>query len=61
MIEISDRCPADHPCPLVSSCPAGAISQMEYGKPVIDDERCTGCNLCVKSCPKGAVRNAVPA
>lgn len=34
-------------------CNFGAISiNKETGLPEVDDEKCTGCNACVKACPK---------
>jgi Fe-S-cluster-containing dehydrogenase component len=35
----------------VSACPFGAITKTEHGPVVIDHEKCTGCQLCVKACP----------
>lgn len=35
----------------VSACPFGAITKTEQGPVVIDHEKCTGCQLCVKACP----------
>ncbi|MDR0325372.1 MAG: RnfABCDGE type electron transport complex subunit B [Oscillospiraceae bacterium] len=35
----------------VHACPFGAISVVD-GVAVVDPERCTGCRLCVSSCPK---------
>jgi len=33
-------------------CAFGAITMGEDGLPIIDEEKCTGCGLCVKACPK---------
>lgn len=33
-------------------CPVNAITMGENGLPVIDEAKCTGCELCVKECPK---------
>jgi ferredoxin len=56
MITITQRCPADHPCPLVRICPENAISQpVKNGLPVIDRDRCIECGICVDSCPQSAV------
>lgn len=50
-------CPQDHHCPLIEKCPVGAISQhnVEF-LPAYDPQKCIKCNLCVESCPRGAVR-----
>lgn len=36
----------------VTACNFDAIHIGEKGLPVVDDEKCTGCGLCVKACPK---------
>ena len=33
-------------------CPFGAIRMDANGLPVVDTEKCTGCGICVDSCPK---------
>jgi Na+-translocating ferredoxin:NAD+ oxidoreductase subunit B len=35
-----------------ASCPFGAIAMNSNGLPVIDEEKCTGCNVCVVTCPR---------
>jgi ferredoxin len=45
-----EKCPKNHHCPLVESCPAGAISQQGFAAPVVDVEKCVTCGLCVNSC-----------
>jgi ferredoxin len=52
---IVNRCPQNHPCPLVDLCPTGAISQRGYAAPVIDAEKCIECGACSVSCGFGAV------
>jgi RnfABCDGE-type electron transport complex B subunit len=37
-------------------CPFGAISMDENGLPVIDEEKCTGCEQCVAVCPRKVIR-----
>ena len=54
-IVIGNRCPQNHPCPLVRACPAGAISQEGFAAPVIDEEKCVECGLCAVSCGYRAV------
>jgi Fe-S-cluster-containing hydrogenase component 2 len=44
-------CPQNHPCPSVNICPTGAIVQRSaYEAPEINDKKCTGCGLCLRSC-----------
>lgn len=56
-----DRSPA---CPARRACPRGAIVPIPGGRYpgangyTIDQERCTGCGICIRSCPTGAVRLA---
>jgi len=37
------------------ACPFGAITMDERGLPVIDLDLCTGCEVCVKECPRGRI------
>jgi len=34
------------------ACPFDAIAVKENGLPEVDEEKCTGCGLCVKACPR---------
>lgn len=54
-----NRCPQNHPCPLVARCPVGAISQTGYGLPVIDREKCISCGICLRGCPTRAMQEKV--
>ena len=36
-------------------CPSGVIHKDEEGRVLIDQERCTGCGLCVQGCPYGCI------
>lgn len=36
-------------------CPFGAITMSEKNIPIIDYDKCTGCGLCVKQCPKKVI------
>lgn len=60
-IESCDRSPA---CPARRVCPRGAIVPVPGGRYpgengyVVDETRCTGCAICVRSCPGRAVRVA---
>gem|GEM_PF-822884 len=56
-VVIPEKCPQDHPCPLVKVCPVGAISQLGFAAPVIDEEKCIQCGACLTQCGKGAVRD----
>jgi len=44
------HCP-DPAC--AKACPKGAISRGEDGLVLVDEERCSGCRLCVSACPFG--------
>ncbi len=37
----------------LKSCPFGAITFNEAGRPVVDEAKCTGCKKCVAACPRG--------
>ncbi len=34
------------------ACPFEAITMNDNGLPVVDEEKCTGCNVCVVTCPR---------
>jgi len=38
-----------------SVCPFGAIGVDAENIPVVDEEKCTGCGICVKNCPKSVL------
>ncbi|MFC2161069.1 4Fe-4S binding protein [Acidobacteriota bacterium] len=48
---LKERCPQDHPCPLIRACPVGAISQTGWGAPAVDLPKCIECGICTNSCP----------
>jgi len=48
------RCPQNHPCPMVRTCPVGAIAQQGVKAPTLDQDKCIQCGKCVKGCPMGA-------
>ena len=50
-----NRCPQNHPCPSVRVCPVQALSQVGYGAPVADMDKCIKCGKCVRYCPMGAI------
>jgi RnfABCDGE-type electron transport complex B subunit len=37
-------------------CPFNAVEIGSEGLPVFDHEKCTGCNICVKNCPRNILR-----
>lgn len=39
----------------IEVCPAGAISKLDNGTTIIDQNRCIGCKNCTVACPFGAV------
>lgn len=59
------QCDKSPMCPPKKLCPAKAISQ-EKGKGIlgflsggvstVDESKCTGCGLCVRYCPHGAIK-----
>jgi Na+-translocating ferredoxin:NAD+ oxidoreductase RNF subunit RnfB len=40
----------------VKVCKFGALSMGANGIPVIDDDKCRGCKVCVSECPQGIIR-----
>ncbi len=50
------RCPQNHRCPAVRVCPVGAIHQDGFSLPKIDTDKCTGCQMCTRFCPMGAIK-----
>ena len=49
-----NKCPQDHPCPVIPRCPKRAISQNEFDLPIVDNDKCIRCMICVKICPYSA-------
>ncbi len=43
-------------CPALESCPPKALSRNENGLILVDEEKCSGCGNCVKTCSLGAIR-----
>ena len=39
----------------VEVCPTGALSKTEAGTISVDEEKCSGCRLCVDECIVGAI------
>jgi len=50
----ANRCDNSPFCPARRVCPRGAIlpNGMSY---TVDDAKCTGCGVCVRACPMGAI------
>lgn len=53
---VKERCPQNHPCPAIRSCPVDAITQKGFGLPKIDMDKCIQCKKCIKFCPMGAIQ-----
>lgn len=55
---LCDRSPT---CPVRRHCPTGAVIPREGGSYpgaagwIVDEDRCTGCGVCVRACPMRAV------
>lgn len=51
------ECPQEIPCdPCSENCPVGAIELDEINQsPRVDGDRCTGCSVCVETCPGLAI------
>ena len=45
-----ELCPQNHPCPTISICPTGAISQKGFAAPTIDNDKCICCCKCARAC-----------
>ncbi len=57
----SKRCDHSPTCPARKACPLGAITQKKKSffqaeVPEVSQHLCAGCGVCVKFCPKGAVK-----
>lgn len=50
------KCPANHKCPSVSFCPAGALRQKGNSVPEINNKLCTDCERCIRFCPYGVFK-----
>ena len=56
--DICDRSPF---CPAKRNCPVDAIYQEDNGLLdsnclIVDENLCTGCGVCNKACPRGAIK-----
>ncbi len=57
----SKKCDQSPFCPVKRVCPVNAVAQKKTGffkaeVPTVDHEICTGCGICLKVCPMGAVK-----
>lgn len=52
---IVENCPQSHKCPSVNVCPVGALSQIDFEAPTVDDNKCIRCGKCSNFCPKKAL------
>ncbi len=50
-----NKCPQNHPCPAIKTCPVDALSQVGFNAPTINEDLCIGCGNCSSFCPKGAL------
>lgn len=51
----AELCPQNHRCPMIDTCPVGAISQEGFALPAVDPEICISCGDCVAKCGKEAM------
>ncbi len=49
-----NRCPQNHRCPAMRTCPVGAISQEGYNLPSVNQSTCIYCGKCMRYCPMQA-------
>ncbi|HAR64212.1 MAG: 4Fe-4S ferredoxin [Candidatus Margulisiibacteriota bacterium] len=49
------KCPQNHPCPSIRVCPVGALTQIGFKAPEVDEEKCIDCGKCARFCPMGAL------
>lgn len=54
----ADRCPQNHRCPALRVCPVGALSQVGFSAPSVDEARCTDCGRCARACSTFSVDSA---
>jgi len=52
MIKVrSNLCPQNHACPSLDVCPTGALVQIGFKAPTVDEDNCIDCNACTTTCP----------
>lgn len=52
---IVSKCPQNHICPSIKVCPVGALSQIGFAAPTVDESKCINCGKCSNFCPKKAL------
>ncbi len=52
----ASRCPQNHPCPAIRSCPSGALTKRGYAAPEINPRKCTDCGRCTRYCAFGVIK-----
>ena len=52
---IVENCPRNHKCPSVDICHVGALSQVGFSAPTVDNGKCIKCGKCARFCPKKAL------
>jgi len=50
------KCPQNHPCPAIRVCPVGALKQIGFDAPEVDQNKCLDCGKCSNFCPMGALQ-----
>jgi len=53
---VKERCPQNHKCPAVRTCKFDALHQTGNAAPVVDQDKCKQCGICVDFCPMGALQ-----
>ena len=52
---IVENCPQNHKCPSVDICPVGALSQVGFSAPSVDNGKCIKCGSCKAACRFDAI------
>lgn len=58
VLKIEERCDNAWYCAAKKRCPANAIEYDKSKGITIDLNKCVGCGVCVRSCPKSALKLA---
>jgi Fe-S-cluster-containing hydrogenase component 2 len=52
-----ELCDLNPYCPVTRVCPTGAMFiDRKTFRPAFDESKCTGCEVCIPSCPHGAIK-----